>query len=134
MCIRDSPNSGEGGNLKDWLYSPFANDKYLDDYVGTTITETAVLAADDEILQDDSGWLRAYLDKEYEELINTGIGVPTYEIVMAGQPKRVYEAIMRWNDDVMWHTGIFGNVTVDGWLVDNRIYPKTCLLYTSRWV
>lgn len=123
--LKGYSNSGEGGSLKDWLYSPFANDKYLDDYVGTTITETAVLSADDEILQDDSGWLWAYLDKEYEELINTGTGVPTYEIVMAGQPKRVYEAIMRWNDDVLWQTGIFGNVTVDGWLVDNRIYPKT---------
>ena len=123
--LKGYSNSGEGGSLKDWLYSPFANDKYLDDYVGTTITETAVLSADDEILQDDSGWLWAYLDKEYEELINTGMGVPTYEIVMAGQPKRVYEAMMRWNDDVLWQTGIFGNVTVDGWLVDNRIYPKT---------
>ena len=123
--LKGYPNSGEGGSLKDWLYSPFANDKYLDDYVGTTITETAVLSADDEILQDDSGWLRAYLDKEYEELINTGAGVPTYEIVMAGQPKRVYEAMMRWNDDELWQTGIFGSVTVDGWLVDDRIYPKT---------
>ena len=103
---------------------PFANDKYLDDYVGSTITETAVLSANNEILQDDSGWLRA-IEEDWQERIDAGEEVPTYEVVMAGQPKRVYEAIMQWNNDDLWEANIFGSVTVDGWLVDNKIYPKT---------
>ena len=103
---------------------PFANDKYLDDYVGSTITETAVLSADNEILQDDTGWLRA-IEEDWQERIDAGEEVPTYEVVMAGQPKRVYEAIMQWNNDDLWEANIFGSVTVDGWLVDNKIYPKT---------
>ena len=103
---------------------PFANDKYLDDYVGSTITETAVLSANNEILQDDSGWLRA-IEEDWQERIDAGEEVPTYEVVMAGQPRRVYEAILQWNNDDLWEANIFGSVTVDGWLVDNKIYPKT---------
>ena len=113
-----------GSSLKEFLDDPFANDIYLDDYVGSTITETAVLSADNEILQDDTGWLRA-IEEEWQERIDAGEEVPTYEVVMAGQPKRVYEAIMQWNNDDLWEANIFGSVTVDGWLVDNKIYPKT---------
>ena len=112
------------GDLEGSMDHPFANDKYLDDYVGSTITETAVLSADNEILQDDTGWLRA-IEEEWQERIDAGEEVPTYEVVMAGQPKRVYEAIMQWNNDDLWEANIFGSVTVDGWLVDNKIYPKT---------
>lgn len=112
------------GDLEGSMDHPFANDKYLDDYVGSTITETAVLSADNEILQDDTGWLRA-IEEDWQERIDAGEEVPTYEVVMAGQPKRVYEAIMQWNNDDLWEANIFGSVTVDGWLVDNKIYPKT---------
>lgn len=112
------------GDLEGSMDHPFANDKYLDDYVGSTITETAVLSADNEILQDDTGWLRA-IEEEWQERIDAGEEVPTYEVVMAGQPRRVYEAIMQWNNDDLWEANIFGSVTVDGWLVDNKIYPKT---------
>lgn len=112
------------GDLEGSMDHPFANDKYLDDYVGSTITETAVLSADNEILQDDTGWLRA-IEEDWQERIDAGEEVPTYEVVMAGQPKRVYEAIMQWNNDDLWEANIFGSVTVDGWLLDNKIYPKT---------
>ena len=112
------------GDLEGSMDHPFANDKYLDYYVGSTITETAVLSADNEILQDDTGWLRA-IEEDWQERIDAGEEVPTYEVVMAGQPKRVYEAIMQWNNDDLWEANIFGSVTVDGWLVDNKIYPKT---------
>lgn len=111
------------GDLEGSMDHPFANDKYLDDYVGSTITETAVLSADNEILQDDTGWLRA-IEEDWQERIDAGEEVPTYEVVMAGQPKRVYEAILQWNNDDLWEANIFGSVTVDGWLVDNKIYPK----------
>lgn len=113
-----------GSSLKEFLDDPFANDIYLDDYVGSTITETAVLSADNEILQDDTGWLRA-IEEDWQERIDAGGEAPTYEVVMAGQPKRVYEAILQWNNDDLWEANIFGSVTVDGWLVDNKIYPKT---------
>ena len=112
------------GDLEGSMDHPFANDKYLDDYVGSTITETAVLSADNEILQDDTGWLRA-IEEDWQERIDAGEEVPTYEVVMAGQPRRVYEAILQWNNDDLWEANIFGSVTVDGWLVDNKIYPKT---------
>ena len=112
------------GDLEGSMDHPFANDKYLDDYVGSTITETAVLSANNEILQDDSGWLRA-IEEDWQERIDAGEEVPTYEVVMAGQPRRVYEAILQWNNDDLWEANIFGSVTVDGWLVDNKIYPKT---------
>ncbi len=112
------------GDLEGSMDHPFANDKYLDDYVGSTITETAVLSANNEILQDDSGWLRA-IEEDWQERIDAGEEVPTYEVVMAGQPRRVYEAILQWNNDDLWEANIFGNTTVDGWLVDNKIYPKT---------
>lgn len=112
------------GDLEGSMDHPFANDKYLDDYVGSTITETGVLSANNEILQDDSGWLRA-IEEDWQERIDAGEEVPTYEVVMAGQPKRVYEAILQWNNDDLWEANIFGNTTVDGWLVDNKIYPKT---------
>lgn len=113
-----------GSSLKEFLDDPFANDIYLDDYVGSTITETAVLSADNEILQDDTGWLRA-IEEDWQERIDAGEEVPTYEVVMAGQPRRVYEAILQWNNDDLWEANIFGNTTVDGWLLDNKIYPKT---------
>ena len=112
------------GDLEGSMDHPFANDKYLDDYVGSTITETAVLSADNEILQDDTGWLRA-IEEDWQERIDAGEEVPTYEVVMAGQPRRVYEAILQWNNDDLWEANIFGNTTVDGWLLDNKIYPKT---------
>ena len=83
-----------GSSLKEFLDDPFANDIYLDDYVGSTITETAVLSADNEILQDDTGWLRA-IEEDWQERIDAGEEVPTYEVVMAGQPRRVYEAILQ---------------------------------------
>ena len=112
-----------GRSLKEFLDYPFANDEYLDDYVGTTITETAVLSADDEILQDDSGWLRAIAD-DWQERIDAGGEAPTYEVVMDGQPKRVYEAAMAWMDK-----GVsYPSVAVEGWLVDGRIYPKNIIV------
>lgn len=112
-----------GRSLKEFLDHPFANDEYLDDYVGTTITETAVLSADNEILQDDSGWLRA-IEEDWQKRIDAGEEVPTYEVVMDGQPKRVYEAAMAWMDK-----GVsYPSVAVEGWLVDGRIYPKNIIV------
>lgn len=112
-----------GRSLKEFLDHPFANDEYLDDYVGTTITETAVLSADNEILQDDSGWLRA-IEEDWQKRIDAGEEVPTYEVVMDGQPERVYEAAMAWMDK-----GVsYPSVAVEGWLVDGRIYPKNIIV------
>lgn len=112
-----------GSSLKEFLDHPFANDEYLDDYVGTTITETAVLSADNEILQDDTGWLRA-IEEDWQERINTGEEAPTYGVVLDGQPKRVYEAAMAWMDK-----GVsYPSVAVEGWLVDGRIYPKNIIV------
>ena len=110
-------------SLKEFLDHPFANDEYLDDYVDTTITETAVLSADNEILQDDTGWLRAIVE-DWQERIDAGGEAPTYGVVLDGQPKRVYEAAMAWMDK-----GVsYPSVAVEGWLVDGRIYPKNIIV------
>lgn len=120
-----------GSSLKEFLDHPFANDLYfandiyLDDYVGTTITETAVLSADNEILQDDTGWLRAEpVDKPQQTdpvVIDETAGYP---VVLDGQPKRVYEAAMAW----MEKSASFPSVAVEGWLVDGWIYPKNIIV------
>lgn len=110
-------------SLKEFLDHPFANDEYLDDYVDTTITETAVLSADNEIFQDDTGWLRA-IEEDWQKRIDAGEEVPTYGVVLDGQPKRVYEAAMAWMDK-----GVsYPSVAVEGWLVDGRIYPKNIIV------
>lgn len=114
----------DGKSLKEYLDKPFANDEYLDDYVGTIITETAVLSADDEILQDDSGWVRGIV-ADWQERIDAGGEAPTYAVVMDGQPESVYRAVTEWVDDSWLEERIFPSVVVEGWLVDNKVYPKT---------
>ena len=114
-----------GRSLKEFLNRPFANDIYLDDYVGSTITETAVLSADNEILQDDTGWLRAEPVDEPQQTDPVVIDETSgYSVVLDGQPKRVYEAAMAW----MEKSASYPRVTVEGWLVDGWIYPKNIIV------
>lgn len=114
-----------GRSLKEFLNRPFANDIYLDDYVGSTITETAVLSADNEILQDDTGWLRAEPVDEPQQTDPVVIDETSgYSVVLDGQPKRVYEAAMAW----MEKSAPCPRVTVEGWLVDGWIYPKNIIV------
>lgn len=113
-----------GRSLKEFLNRPFANDIYLDDYVGSTITETAVLSADNEILQDDTGWLRAEPVDEPQQTDPVVIDETSrYPVVLDGQPKRVYGAAMAW----MEKSAPCPRVTVEGWLVDGWIYPKNII-------
>ena len=114
-----------GRSLKEFLNRPFANDIYLDDYVGSTITETAVLSADNEILQDDTGWLRAEPVDEPQQTDPVVIDETSrYPVVLDGQPKRVYGAAMAW----MEKSAPCPRVTVEGWLVDGWIYPKNIIV------
>lgn len=114
-----------GRSLKEFLDRPFANDIYLDDYVGSTITETAVLSADNEILQDDTGWLRAEPVDEPQQTDPVVIDETSrYPVVLDGQPKRVYGAAMAW----MEKSAPCPRVTVEGWLVDGWIYPKNIIV------
>ena len=114
-----------GRSLKEFLDHPFANDIYLDDYVGSTITETAVLSADNEILQDDTGWLRAEPVDEPQQTDPVVIDETSrYPVVLDGQPKRVYGAAMAW----MEKSAPYPRVTVEGWLVDGWIYPKNIIV------
>lgn len=114
-----------GRSLKEFLNHPFANDIYMDDYVGTAITETAVLSADNEILQDDTGWLRAEPVDEPQQTDPVVIDETSgYSVVLDGQPKRVYEAAMAW----MEKSASYPRVTVEGWLVDGWIYPKNIIV------
>lgn len=114
-----------GSSLKEFLDRPFANDIYLDDYVGSTITETAVLSADNEILQDDTGWLRAEPVDEPQQTDPVVIDETSrYPVVLDGQPKRVYGAAMAW----MEKSAPCPRVTVEGWLVDGWIYPKNIIV------
>lgn len=114
-----------GRSLKEFLNRPFANDMYLDDYVGSTITETAVLSADNEILQDDTGWLRAEPVDEPQQTDPVVIDETSrYPVVLDGQPKRVYGAAMAW----MEKSAPYPRVTVEGWLVDGWIYPKNIIV------
>lgn len=114
-----------GRSLKEFLNRPFANDIYMDDYVGTAITETAVLSADNEILQDDTGWLRAEPVDEPQQTDPVVIDETSgYSVVLDGQPKRVYEAAMAW----MEKSASYPRVTVEGWLVDGWIYPKNIIV------
>lgn len=114
-----------GRSLKEFMDHPFANDIYLDDYVGSTITETAVLSADNEILQDDTGWLRAEPVDEPQQTDPVVIDETSgYSVVLDGQPKRVYEAAMAW----MEKSASYPRVTVEGWLVDGWIYPKNIIV------
>lgn len=114
-----------GSSLKEFLDRPFANDIYLDDYVGSTITETAVLSADNEILQDDTGWLRAEPVDEPQQTDPVVVDETSrYPVVLDGQPKRVYGAAMAW----MEKSAPCPRVTVEGWLVDGWIYPKNIIV------
>lgn len=114
-----------GRSLKEFMDHPFANDIYMDDYVGTAITETAVLSADNEILQDDTGWLRAEPVDEPQQTDPVVIDETSgYSVVLDGQPKRVYEAAMAW----MEKSASYPRVTVEGWLVDGWIYPKNIIV------
>ena len=114
-----------GRSLKEFMDHPFANDIYLDDYVGSTITETAVLSADNEILQDDTGWLRAEPVDEPQQTDPVVIDETSrYPVVLDGQPKRVYGAAMAW----MEKSAPCPRVTVEGWLVDGWIYPKNIIV------
>lgn len=114
-----------GRSLKEFMDHPFANDIYMDDYVGTAITETAVLSADNEILQDDTGWLRAEPVDEPQQTDPVVIDETSgYSVVLDGQPKRVYEAAMAW----MEKSAPYPRVTVEGWLVDGWIYPKNIIV------
>ena len=114
-----------GRSLKEFLDRPFANDIYMDDYVGTAITETAVLSADNEILQDDTGWLRAEPVDEPQQTDTVVIDETSrYPVVLDGQPKRVYGAAMAW----MEKSAPCPRVTVEGWLVDGWIYPKNIIV------
>lgn len=114
-----------GRSLKEFLNHPFANDIYMDDYVGTAITETAVLSADNEILQDDTGWLRAEPVDEPQQTDPVVIDETSgYSVVLDGQPKRVYGAAMAW----MEKSAPCPRVTVEGWLVDGWIYPKNIIV------
>lgn len=114
-----------GRSLKEFMDHPFANDIYMDDYVGTAITETAVLSADNEILQDDTGWLRAEPVDEPQQTDLVVIDETSgYSVVLDGQPKRVYGAAMAW----MEKSAPCPRVTVEGWLVDGWIYPKNIIV------
>ena len=75
------------GDLQGWLNSSPIRDRYLEDYVGTTLVETAVLSADDEVLRDDSGWLRAIL-LDWQERVAAGAEEPTYPVVVDGQSRK----------------------------------------------
>lgn len=116
------------GDLQGWLNSSPIRDRYLEDYVGTTLVETAILSADGEVLRDDSGWLRAILP-DWQERVSAGAEEPTYPVVLDGQPRRVYEAATQWLNREEWEkSGAYPAVQIEGWLVDEKLYPKTILV------
>ncbi len=116
------------GDLQGWLNSSPIRDRYLEDYVGTTLVETAVLSADDEVLRDDSGWLRAIL-LDWQERVAAGAEEPTYPVVLDGQSRKVYKAATQWLNREAWErSGAYPAVQIEGWLVDEKLYPKTILV------
>ena len=116
------------GDLQGWLNSSPIRDRYLEDYVGMTLVETAILSADGEVLRDDSGWLRAILP-DWQERVSVGAEEPTYPVVLDGQPRRVYEAATQWLNREEWEkSSAYPVVQIEGWLVDEKLYPKTILV------
>ncbi len=127
--VRYEIDAGQTASLAAWLESSalWQNDSYLTDYVGTTLTETAVLSADGQVLRDDSGWLRVTVS-DWQERIAAGGEAPTYPVVLDGQSKAVYEAATQWLDDG-WHaSGIYPDVNIEGWLDGGKLYPKAIVV------
>ncbi|MDO4269442.1 MAG: HAMP domain-containing sensor histidine kinase [Eubacteriales bacterium] len=117
----------DGASLAERLGEPFVADRRIRDRADIRITETGVLSASGEVLQSNSGWLRA-VDPDWQEQIDAGGSAQTYPVAMEGQPAPVYDAIVSW---LCGEDGL-SQRSVEGWLKDGRIYPKRLLIQRRK--
>ena len=91
-------------------------------------SETGVLSGSGEVIQSNQSWVRV-IEPGWQEKIDRGEFAPTYYVVMDNQPREVITMLVECN--MLYN---MDDVTIEGWLDHNKVYPKSISGQPAAWV